>query len=91
MYDIVLYDVWNSVSNICVDITIEQFRTQVLIYCYFLTSIRRNWWKWACEQKRVVVAKAGELDNRPVIFCSEGAFLLSATELRKELDNPNVM
>jgi hypothetical protein len=48
-------------------------------------------WRWACEGKRVVVAKAGQLHNRPVLFCSEGAFILTEKELRMELDNANVM
>ena len=48
-------------------------------------------WKWACEGKRVVAVKAGELANRPVLFCSEGAFILTPKELRMELDNPDVM
>ena len=48
-------------------------------------------WKWACEGKRVVVAKAGQLHNRPVLFCTEGAFILTEKELRMELDNANVM
>ena len=48
-------------------------------------------WKWACEGRRIVAAKAGVLSNRPILFCSEGAFVLTADELASELENPDVM
>jgi hypothetical protein len=46
--------------------------------------------RWACAGKRVVAAKLGVLNN-PALFCQEGVFELTATELEAELDNPDVM
>jgi hypothetical protein len=48
-------------------------------------------YRWACAGQRVVAAKVSVLGNTPVLFCQEGVFELTATELQDEQDNPDVM
>jgi sulfur relay (sulfurtransferase) DsrF/TusC family protein len=47
-------------------------------------------YKWACAGKRVVAAQAG-FTYAPILFCEDGAFILSSEQLMDELDNPDVM
>jgi hypothetical protein len=67
------------------------------MYDVWLTGIGKSMfgyyllYLWCKQGKRVVVRKEGFNQNKPILFCETGAYVLSESDFDVEMNNPDVM